>query len=587
MIVPEADPGAAPKSGHASKDPFKAAFFESPQPMWFVDLPALSFLEVNDAAVVFYGYDREKFLQMGLADLLAEKADKPVELSPFREVKGVRGTVQQLHRRKDGRPVRVELSYYPVQFEARSAMHCAVRDATDQQKLIDALKESEERFRRIVEENNAAMLLFDARTYELLEANPSAATFYGYSRQQLLGKSILEIVARPRAAVKRQIRQVIASQHPRSKIHSQHITASGDVREVEVRLTKMNFGERTAIFSVVTDVTAESRAKKGLIESEARLRAIIDSIPFDIWLCDETGRYVLQNSLSLSLWGHSVGKMPDQTGLPQSMVDHFLDTNRRALSGETVIEEIIHVHDGEPRNYLSVLSPVFIDGRSIGFVGVNIDITERTHAEQQLKDSLQEKDALLREVHHRVKNNLQVISSLLQLQSLSVKDAEVKRALEDSRRRIHAMSLVHQKLYGSENLANIDFGEYLVSVTRQLAQAYENEGVSIDIAVEPITLEVGVAVPCGLILNELVNNALKHAFLPTGHGTVRVELSQIEDGKVRLSVADNGKGFPEDMDYRTAGSMGLALVRALTGQISGTLQLDRSEGTRFSVEFRP
>ena len=587
MIVPEADPGAAPNSVQTSMDPFKAAFFNSPQPMWFVDLPAFSFLEVNDAAIGFYGYDREMFLKMGLADLLTGETDNLTEHSQFGAMKALRGSVLQLHRRKDGSTVQVELSCYPVQFEERNALHCAVRDATAQQKLIEALKEGEERFRRIVEENNAVMIMFDTRTYEILDANPSAAAFYGYTLEQLLRMSVLDIIARPPAAVKRQIRQVVTSQHPRSKVHSQHITSTGQVRDVEVRLTRMNFGKRTAIFSVVTDVTAESLAKRGLIESEARLRSIVDSIPFDIWLCDETGRYVLQNSLSLSLWGSSVGKTPDQTGLPASIVDHFMDTNRRALSGETVIEEIIHVHNGEPRNYLSVLSPVQIDGRSIGFVGVNIDITERTRAEQQLKVSLQEKDALLREVHHRVKNNLQVISSLLQLQSLSVKDTEVKRALEDSRRRIHAMSLVHQKLYGSENLANIDFGEYLESVTRQLAQAYENEGVSIEIGVESITLEVGIAVPCGLIVNELVNNALKHAFSRDQHGTVRVELSRMEGGRVRLSVADNGRGFPEDLDYRTAGSMGLALVRALTGQISGTLLLDRSEGTRFSLEFRP
>jgi PAS domain S-box-containing protein len=235
--------------------------------------------------------------------------------------------------------------------------------------------------------------------------------------------------------------------------------------------------------------------------------------------------------------------------------------------------------------------PVEISNHLFDFGGVPTvlatvrDITERKRADEQLKASLREKEVLLREVHHRVKNNMQVISSMLSLESSKITDAATRQHFQDSMNRIHSMALVHEKLYGSGNLATVDFGEYLTSVTTQLMRSYRREGVNCSVEAEQVSLGVDVAVPCGLIVNELVSNSLKHGFRDRDRGTVLVKLVRRDDRTVELVVQDDGVGFPEGVDFRNVPSMGLTLVSSLAEQIEGTVDLQREGGTRFVLRF--
>ncbi len=221
------------------------------------------------------------------------------------------------------------------------------------------------------------------------------------------------------------------------------------------------------------------------------------------------------------------------------------------------------------------------------------EIIERQKAENQLKDSLKEKEVLLKEIHHRVKNNLQVISSLLYIQSKNIKDKKALELFKDSENRVRSMALVHEKLYRSENLININLEEYLRSLTYHLLQTYSINGKHIDIQirVRNIQLTVEKAIPCGLIISELVSNSLKYAFPEDREGTIRVELfseekNQNMDGAVKactLIVSDNGIGFPEGLDFQNTESLGMQLVRNLTRQMDGVIELDRSSGTSFKI----
>lgn len=225
------------------------------------------------------------------------------------------------------------------------------------------------------------------------------------------------------------------------------------------------------------------------------------------------------------------------------------------------------------------------------------EIEERMRAEERIKASLKEKEVLLKEIHHRVKNNLQVITSLLRLQSQSIKDPSAMEMFQESQHRIRSMALIHEKLYRSQDLARIDFGDYIRNLTSYLVRSYRRGlgPISLKINAQNVTLSIESAVPCGLIINELVSNALKHAFpIDAGGRKIRqdgkpdeiiVELSLDSQNMATLAVQDNGVGFPDDVDYKNTDSLGMQLITTLTEQLDGTVTLNSNAGTEFSITF--
>jgi two-component sensor histidine kinase len=219
---------------------------------------------------------------------------------------------------------------------------------------------------------------------------------------------------------------------------------------------------------------------------------------------------------------------------------------------------------------------------------------ERQRAEQererllaQLQDAVHEKEVLLREVHHRVKNNLQVISSLLNLQADATIDPQVRIAFEDSQNRIRVMALIHESLYQTDNLVQLDAVDYLQRLGNQLFEAYgaPDNGLALCFQIEPVRLQIHQAIPCGLILNELISNTLKHAFPAGQAGEVRITLLQEASGTCVLAVHDTGVGFPDGLDFRRTESLGLQLVCILTEQLGGSIALECRSGTTFTLTF--
>ena len=206
-------------------------------------------------------------------------------------------------------------------------------------------------------------------------------------------------------------------------------------------------------------------------------------------------------------------------------------------------------------------------------------------SDQQLRQSLSEKESLLKEIHHRVKNNLQIVSSLLYLQEDYMKDAKGVEILRESQNRVKSMALIHEQLYGTADLAKIDFGRYIQGLTANLFDAYGIDPVRIGLNVQAddIALGVDMAVPCGLIINELVSNALKHAFLPDGGGTIDIVIRTLNAGRIEIVVADDGIGLVEPPADAEKKSLGLRLIDTLTTQLGGTLVIKTENGTRFSI----
>jgi two-component sensor histidine kinase len=226
------------------------------------------------------------------------------------------------------------------------------------------------------------------------------------------------------------------------------------------------------------------------------------------------------------------------------------------------------------------------DGTVKQFIGTFIDINARKQTENQIKEALAEKEVLLKEIHHRVKNNMQVISSLVDLQAEEVKDPAMRGIFRDVVNRVRSMAMVHENLYQSTDLAQVDFADYARSLLGYLwrAQGTAN-GIRLDLELESVLLTVNAAVPCGLILNELFGNALKHAFVGRDSGKITVSLKKSPQGKACLGVRDDGTGMPPEIDCKNARSLGLRLVQMLARQLKATVEVASTKGTEFTIAF--
>jgi two-component sensor histidine kinase len=224
------------------------------------------------------------------------------------------------------------------------------------------------------------------------------------------------------------------------------------------------------------------------------------------------------------------------------------------------------------------------EGRGLRMLGIAQDVTVQHRAAQQLRAALEQKEMLLREVHHRVKNNLQVISSLLFLQSQKANDPALTRMLDEMEWRVKAMALIHENLYQSTDVVRVDFRRYLQMLMDGLTSAHAGRPVHVGTRLDDVSLEIQKAVPCGLIVNELVTNAFLHAFKNGAQGTIRVEFSQC-NGRLELLVIDDGVGLPPEAQLNQSTSLGLRLVHNLTEQIGGKLEVHRERGTAFRLTF--
>jgi PAS domain S-box-containing protein len=330
------------------------------------------------------------------------------------------------------------------------------------------------------------------------------------------------------------------------------------------------------------------RAEQSLRESEEKLAGIVDSVADCMLMIDEQFTVVWVNDFARKLFGSDVvGQKCHAAFHRQYKPCEICGASRCFEDGRVYKVEVEAVGaDGKQRTFLSTFSVAARreDGRPKIVLELFHDITDRKQAEDKIKASLKEKEVLLREIHHRVKNNLQVIYSLLNLQLGYIKDKHSIEVFEESRNRVRSMALVHEKLYQSENLSMIDFAEYIRSLASNLFRSYRanSSAITLKIHTGDVLLGIDTAVPCGLIINELISNSLKHAFPAGKEGEIRINLRS-DNGTFTLIISDNGVGFPKDLDFRNAETLGLQLVTALVKQLKGTIELDRSGGTEFKI----
>ncbi len=439
---------------------------------------------------------------------------------------------------------------------------------------------------------NDSLVCFTDLEGRILYLNPAGRVLLGLGQtDDLAGRTIAEFYASPSAE---RMARAAALTPGSPRLETALRRADGGEFPVLLRMLAHERPEGGVEFfsTVARDISRRKRDEAALRESEERFRGAFDSAAIGMALVAHDGRWLKVNQALCDIVGYSHDELlatdyqsithPDD--LPTDR-----DVARRMEEGTLTFchWEKRYIHKRGHVVWVLLSVGLVRDGRGAPAYSVTQvqDITERKLAEERTLASLREKEVLLKEVHHRVKNNLQVVSSLLSLQSGQVADPAAGRALAESQRRVRSMALIHESLYRSADLARIDFGAYVRALCRQLFAAFGVDGgrVSLRLRLDAVPLDLERAVPCGMLVNELVSNALEHAFPGGRSGTVSVELRAAESGGYALTVADDGVGLPPGLDYRRTRSLGLQLVCTLARQLSASVVVEQAGGTAFRI----
>jgi PAS domain S-box-containing protein len=476
-------------------------------------------------------------------------------------------------------------------------------DITERKLAQEALRLSEARFRLAVEHIPDVFVIYDAqRRFQFVNAQglrisgKTLEEHLGYRDEEIWPD---EVTAKYLPILNRAV-ETRTLQTGECTIAVPHrSTATLIVSYVPVLDER---GEIYQILGITHDITqrklSEERlrhSQEQLRESEEQLRLALDAARMGFWdWTVQTEEVAWSNHLE-QLFGFGVSTFEgtydaflakihlEDRARVDSHTQHCLETGENCDMEFRVV-----LPDGTLR-WLENKGRVIYEatGAPVRMIGVSLDISDRKLAEQRIKDSLREKEVLLREIHHRVKNNLQVISSLLDLQSQYIEDQAALEMFRESCTRVKSMALVHEKLYQSKDCAKIDFADYIENLISYLFQAYgvNLDQVTLELNIDEITLNINTAIPCGLIISELVSNSLKHAFPNNRKGRIYVVLNSEIDNHLTLIVRDNGIGFPENSDIKNGKTLGLQIVQVLTNQLDGELELTCDRGSKVKIRF--
>jgi len=470
-------------------------------------------------------------------------------------------------------------------------------EIVERKRAEEALKISERKYRTIIEH---APFGISCSTYEgkLISANPAMAGILKYdSPEELLetvNRSSIQKVLFVEPAERAQVVNRIFEGSAWHVFDCRYRCKDGTVITCKVHSRRIvdQEGCEREFESFLENITDRLEAEKALRESEEKFRVLAETAPAAIVVYQEE-KIVYVNPAAVRLFGYGESELLRMKfwkwAHPETRTQ-IMDRGMARQRGEPVPVQYEHRFinkKGEVGWVMVSAGCITYRGNPAG-IATFIDITENKQSAEKMQAALAEKVILLKEVHHRVKNNLQIISSLLELQADSIEAEASRKFIRESQDRIRSMAIVHEQLYKSEDLAVIDFARYVEELVSSLSRssARPADNISTDIEIRDIELGIDQAIPCGLIINELVSNALKHAFPANRGGTVLIRGYLDADDYVCLSVSDNGVGLPQGFEIATAETLGLQIVTLLTKQLHGTLEIQGDNGLAVFIRFR-
>jgi PAS domain S-box-containing protein len=554
--------------------------------------------EFNRAAQQTFGYAAEDVIGQHVSFLYLEPLQRINVMNQLVEGEGnYQGEV--INKKKNGETFTALLSASVLKDEKGNVVGSmgVSRDITDAKRAEKELRLNEEKYRAIYNQAYIGIALVGTDNDTYVDVNQRLCDMLGFSAEEMRRKTVHELrkpgdlsrLPAGKEFIERGFERII-DEHRYG-----HRNGSTVIVNVTISLVR---GEDLAplyFVYVYEDLTPKRRAEEQIRIQAAKLNAVFESSSHMIWTIDKNTKLTSFNQNQADWIRRHFGVTPFVglsmgAGKMISTDEHNEFWNQKLVqtfAGNSQSFEVSTLKDGE-RSWREIfLNPIFDENdRVVEISCIANDITDKKMVEEQIRLSLKEKEVLLKEVHHRVKNNLQVISSILNLQSSYVKDKRVLEILLESQNRIKSMAFVHESLYQTKDFSNISFREYVENISRNLVHSYAatDSPPLLNLDLDDIQLNLDTAIPCGLIINELLTNSLKYAFPVGKQGKIDIVIRE-KSGHITINISDNGKGLPKEIDFRNTESLGLQLVVSLVEQINGKIKLDTKKGTKFTIEF--
>lgn len=551
----------------------------------------------NKGAQQIFGYEMEEILGKSVGTMIPSRYRNafhegldnygPVTSREFKDE-----NIELIALRTDGTEFPFEISGSRWETDDQTYFTVIIRDVTERRKA----RETKNKLAAIVEYSDDAIIGVDLNGM-ITSWNRGAEIIYGYSAHEVMGKSISILIP---DKCHDDLTKILDDTKKGKKIDHYETPCqkkSGEIIDISLTISPIRDMENkvTGASTIGRDITEQKRMERALKDSEEKFRNIFNSANDSIFLHEISddgvpGKFIEINEVACTIFGYTrdefLNMTPKDLVSPQEKNDVYKRGEKLIENGHNTFQTVDMTKDG-----LEI--PMEVNSHLINLKGKNLilsvsrDITERKKAEKALKQSITEKEMLIREIHHRVKNNLMVISSLLNLQSRYIKDKESFNIFRESQNRAKSMALIHERLYRSDNMKKINFGEYIETLSTDLYRTYvmDQDLIRLNLDVENAEIDINTSVPLGLIVNELVSNSMKHAFPDERRGEINISFKKVDDSFV-LSVNDDGIGFQQDFDFKNTGSLGLQLVNMLVGQIKGKIELKNKKGTEFKITFK-
>lgn len=561
-----------------------------------------NYIKVNKAYCEIVGYSKEELLKKTFEDISHPEdkvlINKILDMAKLHQASNFHFEKRYIH--KNGKTIYAELHLSILKDASGNPTQIITQvvDITERKESEHILKQTQARLTTIL--NNLPIVTIYEYGDDINFVSENIMDILGYSAEEfmnnkdlfsslMLNEDILEYGRKVDEWKKNGSTGVLNNEIRVRNKRNEIVWLEDHMFEVKPENAKPYFS------GIMIDITEQKKTKQKIRDTETKFAAVLKNLPKVVVYQSGKGMDFVSENIA-EMIGYLPGDImnekyffgkimhPDDLQKVKKSLQEWHKVNEEGVlimefrlmkktGGYIWIEDhMFKVKEDDGEEYLS---------------GVLIDVTERKLYEQKISQSLKEKELLLKEIHHRVKNNLQVVSSLLKLQSGYVNDIQTLDILTDSQNRVKSMALVHQKLYQSKDYSQIDFSEYLKQLSSHLLNSFRStaDNVELNVNSDNILLSIDQAIPCGLIINELISNSLKYAFPVGRKGIVNVAVDSFNTNEYHITVQDNGIGFPKDINYRDTKSLGLQLVNTLVGQIDGTISMENHVGTSFKIRF--
>ncbi len=576
-----------------SEERFRS-FFDSSMIGMAITAPDGKLIRINRAFADILGYSVEELNEVNFIVITHPDDIILSQEIARRLLAGEMGSyhLEKRYMTKDGKTIWTDVSIVLIRNDSGSPLNFIITiiDITEKKRDHVALLEASLLNRQIVESAHEGIIVY-GKDLRYLVWNPFMESLSGIKADTILGKYPLDVfpflkdmglIERLESALRGEIPDPVEFPYNVDGKSGWSVVTNAPLQNAN--------GEIIGVIGTVQDITKRKEAEEALQQSETKYRALIEVSNDVIFCVDKKGYYMYVNHVFAS----TLGKTPEYFEgksfwdiYPKEHADQRFEASSKVFeTGQSGSVEVAVPLPDKTLYYLAKTNPVMDqDGKVVWNLTHAVDITERKLAENKIHDLLKEKDLILKEVHHRIKNNMTMISSLLELQSDEHNDSETKSILNDAASRVQSMMILYDKLYRSEIDGTMSLKEYLPSLIDEIVMIFPHKGaIKVKCQVDDIILSTRTLSPLGIIINELITNSMKYAFTGRKEGVIIVKASE-KKGRVSLIFEDNGIGMPESVSFDNPSGFGLMLVSTLIKQINGSISIIRKKGTKFVIEF--